>query len=370
MPDLLRDLDERSSQIRFETIDFSTGELIRLREDREIEIQPAFQRMFRWTQAQQSRFIESMLLGLPVPQIVLFQRADGVLELIDGLQRVSTLIRFITGSTPLEAAEEQPTTTALYGCDILMSLNGQTFNTLPPVLQLELKRKTLRAIVIRRTNDPTLRYEMFKRLNAGGSEAEPHEIRNASLRIAGEAGERFLEFLGSCALHPGFQELTDTLSDQAKQRLGRQELVLRFFALKNSRDSYKGSISDWLDDYSERVVKGEIQFDYVIEQPAFERTFDLYNAKLGQEAFLKHKNNRALGGLAPAYFDAVTMGLLPLLDRLAIATPERSREILNVAIGHENDAFRENVGPGANAVPRLNSRISEVERVFSENLPR
>jgi hypothetical protein len=64
------------------------------------------------------------------------------------------------------------------------------------------------------------------------------------------------------------------------------------------------------------------------------------------------------------------MGLLPLLDRLAIATPERSREILNVAIGHENDAFRENVGPGANAVPRLNSRISEVERVFSENLPR
>src|SRR4051812_34097938 len=99
---LLKELDQRSSEIRFEVIDFSAGELIRLHQDKEINIQPAFQRMFRWTQAQQSRLIESMLLGLPVPQIVLFQREDGVLELIDGLQRVSSIIRFITGKTPQE----------------------------------------------------------------------------------------------------------------------------------------------------------------------------------------------------------------------------------------------------------------------------
>ena len=72
MASLLKELDERSSQIRFEVIDFSTGELIRLHENHEINIQPAFQRMFRWSQAQQSRLIESMLLGLPVPQIVEF----------------------------------------------------------------------------------------------------------------------------------------------------------------------------------------------------------------------------------------------------------------------------------------------------------
>src|ERR1039457_1540242 len=100
MTSLLRELDERSSQIRFEVIDFSAGELIRLHENKEINIQPAFQRMFRWSPEQQSRLIESMLLGLPVPQIVLFQRQDGVLELIDGLQRVSSIIRFITNKTP------------------------------------------------------------------------------------------------------------------------------------------------------------------------------------------------------------------------------------------------------------------------------
>ena len=161
---LINELDERSSQIRFEVIDFSAGELIRLHQDKEINIQPAFQRMFRWTQAQQSRLIESMLLGLPIPQIVLFQREDGVLELIDGLQRVSSIIRFISGKTPIEARDDQEATTELDGCDILPALNGKTFTDFSSVLQLELKRKTLRAIVIRRTNDPNLRYEMFKRL--------------------------------------------------------------------------------------------------------------------------------------------------------------------------------------------------------------
>ncbi len=72
MASLLKELDERSSQIRFEVIDFSAGELIRLHENNEIVIQPAFQRMFRWSKGQQSRLIESMFLGLPVPQIVLF----------------------------------------------------------------------------------------------------------------------------------------------------------------------------------------------------------------------------------------------------------------------------------------------------------
>lgn len=368
MASLLKELDERSSQIRFEVIDFSAGELIRLHENKEINIQPAFQRMFRWSQVQQSRLIESMLLGLPVPQIVLFQRQDGVLELIDGLQRVSSLIRFITGKRPGPPTAEDDATTKLAGCDILLSLNGRDFPSLDGVLQLELKRKTLRAIVIRRTNDPNLRYEMFKRLNSGGSPAEAHEIRNASLRIVGEAGERFLAFLQRCAGQKGFQEVTDILSDQAKQRLGREELVLRFLALKLSIDTYKGSISDWLDEFSEAVVKGKISFDYAAEEKEFDRVFTVFAQKFGAEAFVKHKSNRALGGLAPAYYDAVTIGLLPLIDRLEKVSSTNAKSILNQAVGHENDDFRDNVGPGANAVPRLHRRIAEVRRVFDQKL--
>ena len=172
-----------------------------------------------------------------------------------------------------------------------------------------------------------------------------------------------------CSKFRPFEDITDTLSDQSKSRLGRQELVLRFFALKNSRATYKGNISDWLDDYGEAVAKGEVAFDYRQERPIFDRVFTILADKLGSEAFLKHKNDRALGGLAPAYFDAVTMGLLPVLDRLAGVAPKRAKAILNKAVGHENADFRENVGPGANAVPRLH-RIDEVNRVFAANLPK
>jgi len=180
----------------------------------------------------------------------------------------------------------------------------------------------------------------------------------------------FLAFLERCAGHAGFLETTDILSEQAKQRLGREELVLRFFALKMSIDTYKGSISDWLDDFSEAVVKTDIVFDYAAEETAFDRVFTVLAQKLGTEALVKHKNKRALGGLAPAYFDAVAIGLWPLIDRLETVSPEKARAILNQAVGHENEDFRENVGPGANAVPRLHKRIDEVRRVFDENLPR
>ena len=370
MKPLLEELDERSSQIRFEAIDFSVGELIRLHSDREVLIQPAFQRMFRWTQAQQSRLIESMLLGLPVPQIVLFQREDGVLELIDGLQRISSLIQFITGRPPAASEPSDENPGQLIGCDMLPSLNSRRFTELEPVMQLELKRKTLRAIVIRRTNDPNLRYEMFKRLNTGGSPAEAHEVRNASLRIFGTLGETFLTFLGECSNDASFIELTETLSEQAQSRLGREELVLRFFALKNARNSYKGSISDWLDEYSEAVVKQGVVFDYAAEKTIFQNACAVMFNKFGTAAFLKHKSGRPIGGLAPAYFDAVTMGILPVLGRLGNCDPAQAKEILNDAVGHDNDAFRTNVGPGANSVKRLNARIAEVERVFGQRLPK
>jgi hypothetical protein len=314
--------------------------------------------------------IESLLLGLPIPQIVLFQREDGVLELIDGLQRISSLIRFISGRSPNGSDDEDGTDIKLVGCDILTTLNGKTYEDLEPVLKLEMKRKTFRAIVIKRTNDPNLRYEMFKRLNSGGSPAEPHEIRNASLRIVGKSGEQFLDFLHKCSTFEPFLAATDSLSDQAKDRLGREELVLRFFALKNAIRSYKGNISDWLDEYSENVVKGDASFDYKAERVIFKRVFTVLGEKFGEEAFLKHKNKRALGGLAPAYFDAVTMGTLPLIARLERASPAEAKAILSKAVGHENPIFRANVGPGANATPRLFNRIAEVKKVFEAKLPK
>jgi len=117
------------------------------------------------------------------------------------------------------------------------------------------------------------------------------------------------------------------------------------------------------------VVKEEVPFDYAVEKDEFDSLMTILAEKLGAEAFVKHKGGRALGGLAPAYYDAVSAGLVPLADRLSLATPETATKLLNDAIGHQNDEFRENVGPGANAVPRLYKRIRTVRDVFSAGLP-
>jgi uncharacterized protein with ParB-like and HNH nuclease domain len=95
MNDLLKQIEKSSGDIRTEAVDFTFGEIVNLHRDKEIIIQPDYQRLFRWSSEQRSRLIESILLELPVPQIFFIENNDGVLELIDGLQRISSVIQFL-----------------------------------------------------------------------------------------------------------------------------------------------------------------------------------------------------------------------------------------------------------------------------------
>jgi hypothetical protein len=182
--DLIQVIDAKAGDIRFETLDFTIGEVINLHHSKELIMQPEFQRLVRWDVEQRSRLVESILLGLPIPQIVLFQNDEGVLELVDGLQRLSSLIHFInyellTNKDPAENREPLKLT----GCDIAPEMNGYKYTDLPKVLQLELRRKTVRAVIIRRTNLAHLRYEMFKRLNSGGVSRIPGGTKRAGANI-------------------------------------------------------------------------------------------------------------------------------------------------------------------------------------------
>ena len=94
-----------------------------------------------------------------------------------------------------------------------------------------------------------LRYEMFKRLNTGGSILASQEIRNCTARMLGEKGVAFYQFLQDCAVRPDFQTCIEPLSQSDRDQKGDEELVLRFFAVKKAQDLFSGSVRDWLDDY-------------------------------------------------------------------------------------------------------------------------
>jgi hypothetical protein len=342
-------IDQKIGEVRTESLDLSFGEIANLRKGDELIIQPEYQRLFRWELEQKSRLIESILLELPIPQIFVIENTDGVYELIDGLQRISSVLQFVEPAViALEPFE-------LYGCEIINDLNGLSYASLPMSLKLRLKRSTLRTIVIKRQSKSFLRYEMFKRLNTGGSLLSPQEIRNCSARMLGEEGSTFYAFLKDLADLPQFRAVTQTLASEDVEQKANEELVLRFFAAKDARNEFRGSVRDWLDGYMERVLLKSTPFYRDIERKVFADVFALICEKLGETAFVKYRDNRAIGGLAPAYFESISIGCLLTIDDMRAKSAERLRNAITALV--QSEAFRAVTGPGANSKTKLELRI-------------
>jgi len=354
---LLEAIDAKIGEVRTEAIDLSFGEIINLKRSDEIKIDPDYQRLFRWSEEQKSRLVESVLLRLPIPPIFFIENEDGRHELIDGLQRVSSMAQFIDS----EVVDKEPL--ILDGCDIVPDLNGMSFNRLPLTLRLQVKRSGVRALIIKRQSRAFLRYEMFKRLNTGGSELSEQEIRNCSARIFGEEGVRFYEFLVQLSQFPTFKSLTETLADSDQEKRGREELVLRFFAAKNGSAYYHGNVSEWLNNYMEAVLLKQTLFDYESEETLFGRVFNAVDRVAGDGAFCKYKNGRPIGGLAPAYYEAIVCAFARQLDKVEFAEPTPLNSALISA--RESERFKSNVGTGANKRSKLIGRVAVIEEAIN-----
>ncbi len=357
MSSIENSIDQKIGEVRTEALDLSFGEIVNLHSSGEIIIQPEYQRLFRWTLDQRSRLIESILLELPIPQIFLIENENGVLELIDGLQRVCSVIQFIEPS----ALELEPL--RLQGCDIISELNDYVFGDLPLRLKLRLKRSSVRAIVIKRQSKSLLRYEMFKRLNTGGSILAPQEIRNCTARMVGETGVKFYKLLQDLANDDSFKNCIEPLPQPDKDQKADEELVLRFFATKNARDLFKGSVRDWLDTYMERILLGAIVFDYEAESQVFASLFNYLNRVLGDAAFVRYRGTVAVGALAPAYFEGVTIGTLNVLNQLEDVGDDTVKAKIIETV--QSQAFRDVTGPGANSREKLEQRVAIIQSALA-----
>src|SRR6266851_3082575 len=89
------EITSQSVQIKTDAYSMSIGELLNLYRDEELDVHPEFQRVYRWTPFQKSRLIESLLLGIPIPPIFVAQRKDGIWDVVDGVQRLSTIFQFM-----------------------------------------------------------------------------------------------------------------------------------------------------------------------------------------------------------------------------------------------------------------------------------
>lgn len=393
-------IDARIGEVRTESLDMSVGEIIGLHQQRELVIQPDFQRLFRWTGEQRSRLIESLLLELPIPSIFVIEKGDGVLELIDGLQRISSLLHFVDAPSLVPAPEDDnagelkgaaevslvgdslqhegsvadepidastdsdkaPVPLVLSGCDLVPELNGLSFDDLPLTLRLRLKRTPIRVVIIKRQSSQFLRYEMFKRLNTGGSKLSDQDIRNVNARMLGDIGAAFYKKIIKCASLPAFRTTIALLPDVAYETRLDEELVLRFFATKNFRSHFRGNVGEWLDAYMEEVLLGRAQFTDQDEED-FNRVFTELATKFGSFAFVKYRGKTAVGGVAPAYFEAVSIGALKELNKLRALTTQQASDALAAVV--QSNEFRRVTGPGANSLPKLEARINLLANAFA-----
>ena len=344
------EINVRVGEVRTESLDMSFGEIANLHMNHELIIDPEYQRLFRWSTQQKSHLIESILLELPIPQIFVIERDESVLELIDGLQRVSTVLQFMDP----ESIGLEPLT--LEGCTLITTLNNCKFLDLPLSLRLRLKRSSIRMTIIKRQSKPFLRYEMFKRLNTGGSNLDPQEVRNCSARMVGEDGVKFYNFLVEQSQSEDFAACADYLSQPEKEKKGAEELVLRFFALKNARNEFHGSVRDWLDNYMEQVLLGKTDFKYSKERTIFQDVFKLAREKLGDTAFLRYRGETPVGSLPPAYFEAISAAIFETRDLIRQKDPKALRKKISELV--QSETFKEVTGPGANSKEKLNKRIS------------
>lgn len=301
--DLLQDEQSFSQAVMWGT-DWTVETIMNQLVRNNINLFPRFQRRDAWTNQAKSKFIESLLLGLPIPPIILAESRDsrGKYIVIDGKQRLLTIRRFFANQ---EGDEFEPF--KLVGLQILTELNGMGIDDLSDNVEYssllaQLQNQTIRTTVIRNWPNENFLFTVFLRINTGSMKLSPQELRQA--------------------LHPGqFIDFADTFSVESepiKQMLGLRrpdfrmrdvEMVIRFFAFKYFISDYDGNLKNVFDN-TVRILNTEwnSRRDRILEDAAhLENAINLTIQIFGQrDAFSKWNGENFQGKFNRAIFDIMT----------------------------------------------------------------
>lgn len=305
---LIENVDSQIVKIRTKSLDVSFNELYDMYQNNELTISPDYQRLFRWEPEKQSRFIESLILEMPVPPIFVIETEEGVYDLIDGLQRISSYLHF----RGVELDDENLEPLILRGCDIVPELNDLSFKSLPKALQIKIKRSFVRMEVIKKESEDSLKYHMFKRLNTGGELLSAQEIRNCTVRLLGSDG---IDFLEKCSSNKDFQKIVSRIGKEKEKLQYKQELVLRYLAIKNNIENYKYPVTEYLTNYLEDITTGVENFEYDKEWDMFCKTAAFIAEKFGEDAFSgKTKSGVYRNEFVLYYFDGLFIPVATLIE--------------------------------------------------------
>lgn len=350
MEALINEIEKRRTSFKTDSYSMSIGELVNLYEKDEIIIRPEYQRLFRWTHGQKVKLVESIILGIPVPTIFVYQDENGIWELVDGLQRVSSILQLfgvLKGEDPL----------VLSGTKYIPSLEGFTWeNTndeleLPTSIKLGIKRAKVNMTIILSESDARAKFEVFQRLNTGGSNASNQEVRNNVMIMI---SPKKYKWFNELAKNEDFIE-TLSLSDRLYDEQYHMELLLRFIALAHYDYDPKKDVGDFLDDINDDILSNNsFKFDEVKRN--FELTFSTLNRVLGEKAFKKFNGTDFRGKFLESSFESVAIGLAENISQYQEDGSDDNLILDRIKGLYSEDTYNETSGSGSNAkvrIPRL-----------------
>ncbi|MFD3310181.1 DUF262 domain-containing protein [Streptomyces sp. NPDC058694] len=329
---------EQSKRIDFYITEYTVEILANKMRAKEYVV-PRYQREFTWEPERKSKFIESVVMGLPIPFVFFWEMESGKLEIVDGSQRLRTLEEFILGNFRLGELDQ------------LSHISGFTFTDLPESRQRKIKNKSIRGIVLNEHADEAARLDMFERINTGSKIANKAEVRRGAL-----AGQ-FLDLVIELADDPLLVSLAP-MSKKQKDERGYDELVTRFFAYGDGLGDYRDRPSDFIFQYAKKMnlafaTDSTLSISYTRR---FRETLEFIQ-RVFPYGFRKSPSGKAT---PRARYESIALGsYMALQDRPEIV--DFGRERFNVNEWLNSKEFVDITGSdGANARARLEGRIGFV----------
>lgn len=333
------------TQIKIDLKPFPIFQVMKKIKDKEIDLQPDFQRHVVWDDVRQSRLIESILIRIPLPAFYLDARDEDKWLIVDGLQRLYTLDRFYNKNT-----------LALKNLEFLKELDGKPFSQLPRKFQRQIEDTALNLYIIQPDTPANVKFTIFYRINTGGLVLTAQEIRHAL--FPGTARSLLKELSES----PEFLEATT--GSISPKRMDDRECVLRFLAFKiTPYTKYQSDLDGFLSDAMQYINKLSAREVDELKQ-SFRDTMNRARVVFGEYAFRKmdKQHGRRLP-ISKALFETWSIMLLEYSESVLVRNKERIiAEFIEVI--NNDSKFLLSISQGTGSVANVRKRFSTIQEIL------
>jgi len=342
------------SKIRVETKNTQMDALIKRIKRNEIDLAPSFQRLGGiWNDAAQSRLIESMLIKIPLPAFYMDASDDDLWLVVDGLQRLTTIKRFVVEGS-----------FALTGMEFLNDYNGKRFSQLPRSFQRRIEETDIVLYLIQPGTPINVKFDIFRRINTGGQPLSAQEIRHALNQGP------VTKFLKSLADSDEFLKATD--SGVSSKRMDDRECVLRFlsftiFEPKNyGSDNFDGFLNSAM-----AKLNSMVEEDFCLYEEMFVKSMIRAEAIFGRHAFRKrYKNQESRFPINKALFEVWSYHLARIDDRQGATLVQKKEKLQEnfIELMNSDKEFEASVSQGTGSIRKVRYRFSKIVQIISETL--